>query len=213
MKVSLQDAATLMGVTERQVRYLIQTGKLTASKAGGRWVIEQDQLPATEGQQRATQRRHDDLRKSVEAALGEPASPRKLWSVRDLAAFRVGRPCLQKAHTILGPTHPSVSALREALLALGRGYHCFHRGEKLSAYRQARDHGAHAAVYLLLGDEHEAPQALATELEREFLPAVVGLMRHAERQDGRHQESDPPQEAGGPSARSAKRREARGLAS
>ncbi len=40
MKLSLAETATVLGKSQRQVRYMIQNGKLEAAKRGGRWQIE-----------------------------------------------------------------------------------------------------------------------------------------------------------------------------
>jgi excisionase family DNA binding protein len=51
MRLSLSEAATVLGKSERQIRYLIKSGHLTASKEGGQWRVTD--LLLTEGQRRS----------------------------------------------------------------------------------------------------------------------------------------------------------------
>jgi excisionase family DNA binding protein len=61
MQLSLQQAAERLGKSVRQVRYLIQTGALPAQKSGGRWLIAAADLPLSEGQRAALERRERAL--------------------------------------------------------------------------------------------------------------------------------------------------------
>jgi hypothetical protein len=56
MQLSLADAAIALGRSQRQIRYLIQTGGLAARKEGGRWVIDSADLPLSAGQRQAAGR-------------------------------------------------------------------------------------------------------------------------------------------------------------
>ena len=49
MQLTLDQAATRLGKTARQIRYLIQSERLSAKKVGGRWVIESKDFPLSEG--------------------------------------------------------------------------------------------------------------------------------------------------------------------
>jgi len=69
MQLSLEQAATRLGKSVRQIRYMIQRGQLRARKDGGRWVIDSDTLPLDEGAQQAADRRRDQLEAAVEHAL------------------------------------------------------------------------------------------------------------------------------------------------
>ena len=53
MQLTIDQAAIRLGKTARQVRYLIQSERLPARKVGGRWVIESENLPLSEGQEKA----------------------------------------------------------------------------------------------------------------------------------------------------------------
>ncbi len=55
MQLSLVDAATRLGLSLRQVWYLINTGRLPAAEVGGRWVIEDSSLPASPAREQRRQ--------------------------------------------------------------------------------------------------------------------------------------------------------------
>jgi RNA-directed DNA polymerase len=73
MQLTIEEAAARLGKSPRQVRYLIQTNRLAARKFGGSWVIESENLPLSEGQTQALERRERQLRSAVEQALDLPA--------------------------------------------------------------------------------------------------------------------------------------------
>ena len=39
MQLSIQQTASILGKTRRQLLYMIEQGKLPAKKVGGRWVV------------------------------------------------------------------------------------------------------------------------------------------------------------------------------
>ncbi|HRC85320.1 MAG TPA: helix-turn-helix domain-containing protein [Thermoanaerobaculia bacterium] len=93
MNLSLSEAATALGKSERQVRYLIAQGHLPATKQGGRWQVDSSELPLSEGRRQALEGQLGAARTAVERALaplakavGAPAE-RRSFSVRDLEAF------------------------------------------------------------------------------------------------------------------------------
>ena len=190
MKLSLADAARLMGKSQRQLRYLIQQGGLKASKASGRWEIDREDLPLTEGQRQAAVARGEQIKHEVEQALAPAAAAatkgaggRGRFSVRRLRAFMAGEPLFRDLVACAGPQASAVVCLKDSLRALARGCHAFHPARKAEHYRQARELGADALVELLLegptGDEQR--QGLADRLEQEFLPQLSGLLRGTER--------------------------------
>ena len=73
MELTVRDAARILGKSERQVRYLIQTGRLSANKRDGQWKISRDDLPRSKGQQRAE--RHKAERASDVAAAESSVEP------------------------------------------------------------------------------------------------------------------------------------------
>jgi hypothetical protein len=93
MDLSLRDAAKLLGKSPRQVRYMMQTGRIKARKDGGRWVIPRKELPLSDtavARGLADQARLKDV---LEGALGTPggsAGAKRRYSVTDLKVFGVG---------------------------------------------------------------------------------------------------------------------------
>jgi excisionase family DNA binding protein len=181
MKLTLDQAAVKLGKTARQIRYLIQQGRLPADKLGGRWLIDSDVLPLDETGRQRRSRRTDRLRDAVEEVLGD-GQERARYSLRDLKAFQIAVPMFQELRHRLGDDHLATRHLRSTLDHLAQGCHRFGREEKSSAYRGARDAVSLAICELLLGDEpllHESVDIL----EQEFMPAVAGLLRRAERRE------------------------------
>ena len=69
MQLSLDQTAVVLGKSVRQVRYMIQQGRLAATKVNGRWVVERSALPRQGGQKEAKKRRQRALRVAVDSAL------------------------------------------------------------------------------------------------------------------------------------------------
>ena len=181
MKLTLEQAAARLGKSERQIRYLVQNGRLAAEKVGGRWLIESDDLALSDGQRQAVERKERQLRAAVEEGLALPEaserSPR--YSVRDLKAFQLALPLQRQAAACLGAEHPATLALRRVLEELARGCHRFEHAEKADAYRQARDAASGAVVELLLCTRPET-DALAVQIEQELMAALAGLLRRVD---------------------------------
>ncbi len=182
-ELTLTEAAQLLGKTPRQVRYMIKTGRLQASKDGERWRIRRDDLPLSERQTLARQAQAEDLRVSVEAALGphlEPKGAKRGYSVSSMSAFGKGQSLYGEAREALGSDHPAVSALADSLVSISQGCHRYHDREKLEAYRAAREAAACATAFMLM-DGGEAIGGFARRLEEGVLPAICGLIRRSER--------------------------------
>lgn len=193
MKLSLSEAATVLGKSLRQVRYLIKTGRLAAAKDGGSWSIESSSLPLTEEQRQALVTRMTAAREALSQALA-PADKvaggegeKRHYTVKDLAAFQAGRALYREAEQILPPDHPACRLLRAALALVARGCHNFHPGEKVRRFVQARDLAATALTELLLpgGQDGERLGALADRLEQELIPKISGLVAALERKSSR----------------------------
>ncbi len=69
MDLSLSEAARLLGKTDRQVRYLIQTGKIPAHKKGSRWIVRRDDLPLSPGQLTAAKQKTERAGRLAEEIL------------------------------------------------------------------------------------------------------------------------------------------------
>ncbi len=180
MNLTLDEAAARLGKSPRQVRYMINAGRLEAAKFGGRWMIDSDHLDLSEAQQQAVERKERRLRAAVEEGLGLPEKGKRRYSVRDLKAVQIALPLHRQAAEVLGADHPATGALRLALEHLARGCHRFDRSEKAAAYRDARD-AASAAVCELLLSEGETAETLVTAIEQELMAALAGLLRRLDR--------------------------------
>ncbi|NJL27690.1 MAG: helix-turn-helix domain-containing protein [Thermoanaerobaculia bacterium] len=188
MVLSLAEAARLLGKSERQVRYLIRTGKLPAQKTGERWLIRREDLPLSEGQERAaTQKAERAARLAVEILQpgGEAKSEKKGYSIRQMRAFQEGAPLYRDLAAQLGAEHPAAELLREALLLFACGFHEFEAGAKAGFYARARQHASRATMTLLL-DAADSCDQLVERLETNLLPVLGGLIHQAERR-GRRQ--------------------------
>jgi hypothetical protein len=182
MKLTLEQAATRLGKSRRQVLYAIRKGELQAEKLAGRWFIESDDLGAREPQREVVERKRRRLRAAVEDTLdlapGEGEGRR--YSVRDLKAFQVALPIYRETGQALGEEHAASQALRRMLEQLARGCHRFERSEKAQSYGQARDEASLAVCELLLAGSAVGDRLLE-QVEQELMPAFAGLMRRNER--------------------------------
>lgn len=183
MHLTLQQTATTLGKSVRQVRYLIQQGRLPAQKVGGRWVVESSALEgAAPGMAERAQRRTGQLRAAIDEALTPKESGRP-YSLRDLKAFQLSEPLYRCLCQELGSGHAAATHLKTALEHLAQGCHRYGREEKTAAYRAARDAASLAVLELLLdaGGPHEA---LVSSVEGDLMPALAGLLRRTERRRG-----------------------------
>lgn len=181
MELTLEQAATRLGKSVRQIRYMIQQDRLPARKFAGRWVVDSKNLPLSEGQRRAVQRKEGQLRGAVEQALGLTDEDRPArYSVRDLKAFQVALPIYRQSAEEIGAEHSITLMLRSVLEQLSCGCHRYDRADKAEAYRQARDAASQAVCELVLlgtktGDE------LVSAIEQELMAALAGLLRRVDR--------------------------------
>lgn len=182
MKLTLEQAATRLGKSRRQVLYAIRKGELPAEKLAGRWFIEFDDLDPGQPRRDAQERKHRALRAAVEDALDltQDDGERRRYSIRDLKAMQVALPIYRATCESMGEAHAAAGALRRVLEQLARGYHRFERAEKAEAYRLARDQASLAACELLLASSPEGNQLL-DKVEGDLMPAFAGLMRRMDR--------------------------------
>jgi len=194
MKLSIADAATVLGQTQRQVRYLIKTGRIVAVKVGGRWRIDSDRLPLSESQRRALASRLDAARSALEKGLA-PATqatekeekPPRQYSVTDLFAFQTGAEIFRNATRDIGSEDPACQRLAAALALVAQGCHSFHPNDKAERFAAARDLLAAVTAELLLGsgDLFEKRQAVADRIEQELIPKVGRLVAAQEKRSRR----------------------------
>lgn len=177
MELTLDEAAARMGKSVRQIRYMMQEGRLRAVKRGGRWYVKAADLPQPAEQRERKQAR---LRAAVEGALDLDRAPGpRRYSLRDLRAFQIGLPLYNSAASLAGAQHPATLALERMLTHLARGCHRYDEASKLDAYRQARDEASLAACALLMRPVERAA-GLVDTIEQELMPALAGLLRRIE---------------------------------
>lgn len=116
MQLTIRQVAEKLGKSIRQVRYMIQLGKLPAAKLAGEWMIDAEALPVSPRQIEAGLVRDQKLRATVEDALDVGARRgRRRYLIRDLRAVQIGLPLFHTAAQDLGAEHPSTRALRRML--------------------------------------------------------------------------------------------------
>lgn len=167
MKFTIAEAATRLGKSERQIRILIQKGRLAAAKVEGKWQIDEGALPVSPAATQAAEVRAEVARDALERAVA-PATRGKFFSVTDLLAYRSG---VELCLALRG--RPAEAALQGALEQLARGCHAFEPGEKVGHFAEARRLAASALAQLHLADDGEA---LALRVERELIPKISGLV-------------------------------------
>ena len=105
MKLSLTDAARILGKSSRQVRYMIHKGRLPATKLGERWVIRREDLPVSAGQQRALERKKEKALNMAENVLHGETRP--FYSVLDLKVFHTGSKIYHELIAEIGKEDPA----------------------------------------------------------------------------------------------------------
>lgn len=189
MKLSLSEAATVLGKTERQLRYMIKAGRLGAAKQDGQWRIESSELPLTDAQRQSLAERLGAARvafdKGVEAAakvVGDTEKQRR-YTVTDLTAFQVGAAIYRELVGALGVEATACRLLSSALTAVACGFHDFQPADKAKRFSEARSSAAAAVAALLL--EGEEQRVLGARIEQELIPKISGLVASCERRSHR----------------------------
>lgn len=157
---------------------MIKCGQLPATKAEGRWRIDESALPLTEPQRRALEARADAARRAFEGAvapaeaIADSTTRSRFYSVTRLEAFTRGQALYRDARALLGDD-PACGLLFAALDHLTRGCHSFRPEDKARCFTQARVQAATALTHILLGEgDAEARSSLAERLEGEVLPRI-----------------------------------------
>ncbi|WP_428265788.1 helix-turn-helix domain-containing protein [Haliangium sp.] len=185
MKLSLSQVATLLGSSERQVRYKVKKGELRANKIGKEWRFDPHDLPLTDDQRQRLLERAEHLVQAAEeaAAPAVAASQGKTqYSITDLRVYKLIEPLYQHMVQAWGAGDRAVQCMRRSIELIGRGCHAFHGPEKRSEYAAAREEIASTVVELLL---HTPPdddrRAFAVTIEQTVLGPLNALIRRAER--------------------------------
>ena len=186
-QLSLSEVATVLGKSERQVRYMIKTERLKAKKVGGRWMVESSDLPLSKAQREALDRRVETARAAFEKGIAPSRraaeqGKKRYYSVKDLDAFTIGLELYRETCKALGAEGSATSHLLLCLQELTIGCHVFHPADKAAHFASSRKEATTALVHLLIADgEGEPPSKLADRLEQELIPKVSSLIAGQER--------------------------------
>lgn len=182
MDVTLAEAARLLGMSVRQVRYMIQNGRLPSRKVGGRVMVDRADLPLSDGQQRAATVKQERAAELVEQVLRRPADApgAARYSVRQLRAFQEGMPIHGELVSVAGADHAATVLLRECLSLLACGCHEYRGRDKAAWYIRAREQASRAVAAMWIDGRSELAE-LAEKVEGTVVPAIGGLIRRAEK--------------------------------
>jgi len=197
MDLSIKDAATALGRSPRQIRYMISTGKITAVKQNGFWIIKSEDLPLNDEQRERIRSRISDVRHALDEAL-EPvekaATPPdkkaksegkegKHYSVTDFQAFQAGERIYRDMVEALGKDDEACHHLFGALSSVTQGCHAFHPGDKCGKLTTAREAAALSVTCLLLHGKsgEKERRAFAVRIEQDLIPRIARLLAAHER--------------------------------
>lgn len=189
-KLSISEAATVLGKSERQIRYLIKKNELRARKVGGRWKIESEDLPLNERQRQALARRVDAARSAFERGVSpadratESGDRKRRYSVNDLDAFTIGVELYRETCKSCGSNGSAEKHLLTCLEELTAGCHSYHPRDKAAHFSTSRREATAALVHLLIAGDNgkqEPAGPLADRLEQKLIPKVSSLIASQER--------------------------------
>jgi excisionase family DNA binding protein len=174
-EISPEEAATLLGLSTRAIRYLIEEKKLQATKVSGRWFIDQASVLA-----------HKERGQSQ-----KPDAPRARSSVptgpRALAPYRL---CLH-AFELMSDTsgHDAVdqrvSQLKlQVLEQLGAGYYSYGDTKKQQYIEARASIGSILGLLYPLREQFASMSKTLSFLEEECIPAIASLLRKLEHKKG-----------------------------
>ncbi len=193
MKLSIGETATVLGKSERQVRYMIQKDRLQAVKEGGRLRIESGDLPLSKSQLAALAKRLATARSAIDKGLepiakaADGEAPKRQYSVTDLIVFQAGAALHGEMIEQMGGEAAPCRQLAAALALVTRGCHSFQPGDKAKRFSAARDllSSAVAALHLQPGDGGEERRGFAERIEQELIPKVAQLVARQEKRSRR----------------------------
>lgn len=110
--LTLAEAAAWLGQSERQVRYLIQQGKLQATKLGRRWMISKEAVRSAPRIQRREAAKLEALEGVVRDVLDLPvASVAPRWTVTTMRAVGAARRAHAAVSERFGPEGPAPASV------------------------------------------------------------------------------------------------------
>ena len=193
-KLTITEAARLLGKSPRTVRDMARTGKIPAERNGGRWAIDAAELSKHSSARASRTAAVEQVRHHVNAALDQvspepPTGPtRRFYSLRDLRCHRLALEMERDLLRMEGLEPKDVASVRDALRRfqhqLAEGFHQFHPELKVACFVAARRTACSVLADLLRMEvQHpgRAIEVLTERLEREVLGSLRGLLRTAER--------------------------------
>jgi excisionase family DNA binding protein len=179
MLLSVEEAAQLLRRPARTVRSMLARGELKGARHNGAWGIPREALPLTDERLAEVQRRAEQMRAAVEAALPSWTGLKRGRSVADFAPFLAAREVLLGLDADSSAREP----LGRALHALGRATHRWRAEDKRAALLEARDALCDSVTALLIVSDPSEPLTAARLrlLEGSALAPIGGLLRWAER--------------------------------
>ncbi|MEM7678310.1 MAG: helix-turn-helix domain-containing protein [Myxococcota bacterium] len=178
--LTLPEAAALIGRSERQIRYLIQQGKLAAKKQGRRWLVDKSALDKMPERRRRHAQRLESMEATVRETLSLPAEGENpKWSVLSMRVVTYARSVHTAVVETFSESHPAAVAAASTVRCLVRGGHAFRPADKLAHYATARTAACDTLTEVLLAPLET--QALIRQIESDLLPALAGLLRRAEK--------------------------------
>jgi hypothetical protein len=187
MELSVAQAAALVGRSPRAVRAWIASGRLAARKTERGWFVRSEELPLTEAQREQVQRRSENVRSAVDAALPSRAAmsrDRRSRSLLDLDVYRLlleQVAGLQARGAALSASHEVLRATtlaRRAAISLAEGLVERMPAPRLRHLLDARRMLGKALAHLHLCEEGKSH---AVPFEQQILPMLGGLLRWSTR--------------------------------
>jgi excisionase family DNA binding protein len=182
MELSLQEAVDILGKTRRQVLYMIEQGRLPATKIGSRWIIDRAHLQVDEEKHQRASQQQARLKAVIEEVL--TAGPERRYTLRNLKAVQLAAPIYRQLAAHGAGWEKAATHMRMCLDQLALGCHRYDRQEKTVAYRAARDAASLASMELLLCNDVAQADPLLDAIEQDLMPAFAGLLRRSERRTG-----------------------------
>jgi len=183
MYVIISDVCNILGLSRRQVRYMIEKNQIKAKRENsGRWLIEKDSLPMNEEQKLRYNELRSQIKDTVEKTFGVGKKNKKrVYSVLDLKCFTSAQKIINGLREkINNKEHVVIKKMRTGLGQLSCGYHSFHKKRKIEYFCVARESFCLALCDLILMDEDQL-QEFITEIECELLPSMGGILRSLEK--------------------------------
>lgn len=194
MTITISEAATLLGKSKRQIRYMIQQGKLKAEKAGKEWLINREHLPLSEAQLKSLERKAQQVRSVIDDAIGKPADgivrdareARKKYALATQSCFKLTKQAYGLAKQLFGGEHQNTQKLHTVIELVTKGWFSFIPAARLRFLRYARELICEVLTdTLLIENPSNEHTAFAELLEFDIIVSLSGLIRSSEKRNKR----------------------------